>query len=88
MVNAVQGAVGMFYVLEFFREDEDGDRRKLQSLRYEAPSDEQAVRYAKAFLRNVTVQDKSLSDCRIITGAKVLSVAHFQSTRSAGQELP
>ena len=48
----------MFYVLEFFREDEAGVRHRLRSSGYEAPSEERALRYAQAFLRNVAVQDQ------------------------------
>ena len=81
----------MFYVLEFFREDEAGVRHRLRSSGYEAPSEERAARYAQAFLRNVTVQDKKPDVCLIKNvGGKVLSIVSAQSpaTQTAKQEMP
>jgi hypothetical protein len=81
----------MFYVLEFFREDEAGVRHRLRSSGYEAPSEERAVQYARAFLRNVIVQDKQPDLCMIKNvGGKVLNVVSAQSpaTQAAQQETP
>jgi hypothetical protein len=74
----------MFYVLEFFREDEAGVRQRLRSSGYEAPSEERAVQYAQAFLRNVTVQGQTPDVCLIKNvGGKVLSVVLAQAPASA-----
>jgi hypothetical protein len=81
----------MFYVLEFLREDEAGVRQRLRSSGYEAPSEAPAVRYAQAFLRNVTVQGKQPDLCLIKNvGGKVLSIVSAQSpaTQAAQQEMP
>jgi hypothetical protein len=81
----------MFYVLEFFREDEAGVRHRLRSSGYEAPSEERVLRYAQAFLRNVAVQDKQPDLCLIKNvGGKVLSTVSAQSpaTQAAKQEAP
>jgi hypothetical protein len=83
--------VGMFYVLEFLREDEAGVRQRLRSSGYEAPSEARAVQYAQAFLRNVTVQDKQPNVCLVKNvGGKVLGIVSAQSpaTQTAKQEMP
>jgi hypothetical protein len=81
----------MFYVLEFFREDETGVRHRLRPSGYETPSEERVLRYAQAFLRNVAVQDQKPDLCLIKNvGGKVLNVVSAQSpaTQTAQQETP
>jgi hypothetical protein len=81
----------VFYVLEFFHEDEAGERHRLRSLGYEAQFEENAVHYAQAFLRNVTVRDKKPTVCLLKTlGGEILSIVSAQSTdtQAAKQETP
>jgi hypothetical protein len=48
---------------------------------YEAQSEENVVRYASAFLRNVIVQDKKPTICLVKdVGGKVLNIVSAQST--------
>jgi hypothetical protein len=71
--------------LSFFREDEAGEKHRLRSFGYEAPSEENAMRYAQAFLRNVTVRDKQPTVCLVKNvGGKVLSIVSAQSTVMQG----
>jgi hypothetical protein len=80
----------MFYVLEFFREDEAGEKHRLQSFGYETPSEDLVIRYAGAYLRNVTVQDEIPTVCLVKSiGGKVISVVSAQSptTQDARQEV-
>lgn len=75
------GGADMFYVLEFFLEDGSGERHRLRSIGYEAQSEENVVRYASAFLRNVIVQDKKPTICLVKdVGGKVLNIVSAQST--------
>jgi hypothetical protein len=70
----------MLYVVKSFCEDDAGERRRLRSLGYEAPSEERAVRYAQAFLRNATVHGKQPTVCLVKNlGGKVVSVVSAQS---------
>jgi hypothetical protein len=81
----------VFYVLEFFREDEAGEKRRLQSQGYEAYSEERAVLYAQVFLRNVIVQDERPTLCLVKkVGGKVLKIVSAQSpvAQTAKQETP
>ena len=71
----------MFYVLEFFLEDASGEKLRLQTLGHEASSEARAIEYAQAFLKNVTIEDKSPNLCLVKSiGGKVLNILASPST--------
>jgi hypothetical protein len=58
---------------------------------YETRSEENVLRYAQAFLRNVTVQDKIPTVCLVKNvGGKILNIvsAHSTVTQAAKQKAP
>jgi hypothetical protein len=91
MLGAGRGLGAVFYVLEFFREDEAGEKHRLRSLGYEASSEDRALLYAQAFLRNVTIDNERPTLCLIKkVGGKVLGNVSAQSpvSQTAKQEAP
>jgi hypothetical protein len=91
MVGASRGLQAVFYVLELFREGDAGEKHRLRSLGYEASSEDQALLYAQAFLRNVTFDDERPTLCLIKkVGGKVLRIVSAQSSvsQTAKQEAP
>ena len=65
----------MFYVLEFFSLVDGLEKQRLKAITHQAQSADDAVRYAKAFLKYVAVQDKRPNYCLVkYQNGKVISV--------------
>lgn len=75
----------LLYVLEFFREDMAEGMTRLKTFGHEAEAEPEAIVYARAFLNNVTIEDKRPTVCLLknVSG-KVLSVVAAPASAGEG----